>query len=310
MSWAIITHFHRSRQSLADQGSSRHSDDDGNGRVERQAVCLTNGPEYVLTRPDRISTGAIIGIAVGFFIMLQAALYWFCCRKPLAAYREQRKHRALQDLDDQQRVRPLNLIDSRTTAEASDRGDDVLPSLVDDQPSVSPFWDGAAVGYKNRQYPSDGGVASSDNLISPTLQQHQHPYPPRAAVRTDNSSPSTPLSAVSPSYPPITTSYDRSRSHTPDLPLASIMASALSSREQSKMQLLPANPDPGFEGDARPLPRGGFRRHQDGGPMPAPQRQTREADEVLELPPLYDELWSPDQGGSRDAATDRQTNGR
>lgn len=172
-----------------------------------------------------------------------------------------------------------------------DRDDDYAISPQDDQSTVSPFWDGAAVEHNATHYINDRGGVSSENLISP-LSATQHPYPPpRAALRGDSiSSPVTSATANTP-HPTAATYEDLSRSATPELPLASIMASATSSRQQSKMGMAATNPDAGFEGDARPMPRGGWRRHQDGGPLPAPRR--RPEDEVLELPPLYDDLWTP-----------------
>jgi hypothetical protein len=295
--------------------------------------------EWSRGRADaRPGTGTIIGTVVGVIIaalIAQAVLVWFCCRRQLAALLASRRQSRIRqtkggDLDLLSTGRRSVVLDDDAdwaldgtgAARRADRGRDGEYVNVDS--SVSPFWDGAAIGSRSgASTPRYDGEPSPNGYDRPPLPRLQtalssgsieHPLSgrydydstttmtdsptgPLAPARTSTPSSSRPLgsltkaqlaAALSPTNP------DSPHDSDPTDPLSPDYNSNLHS------QLSYANVDAPLQprtrqrdqyGERQPpqsAPRGGFRRHQDAGPIP---RVTRPADDVEDLPPLYEPDW-------------------
>lgn len=241
-----------------------------------------------------LTPGAIAGIVVGVIcavLILQALILWFCCRRQLTTFlanRKQKKARRSSGGIDLYEGHPGNdgLLGSGQSMRnqphrVTSRGyhDDELGT------TISPFMGGTTIGSRGSSN-FDAGRQSSHMDSSEAYGDS-----PRISLASGNAlgngwspNPGSELSHPPSSYPPPppggqhVTNSSGSSSQAPRLP--------------SKLQLAMANPDNhAMFADGQPspnTPQGGFRRHEDAGPLGP---TTNRGEEVEDLPPTYNPQW-------------------
>jgi len=236
----------------------------------------------------RLTPGAIVGIVIGAiagFLLLQALIIWFCCRRQIREYREQRRQKRL-------RMGSGGDVD---LYEGDFGGHNQLPgggmSMVNGRRVSRSDHDGAGTISPYLLTASPGEARSSMH----TLDTHDlyAPHAPFSAQgpnspRTSNSS--APSSPFNPSVP--LTNNDSAPPSPVALTNQNTGTTSTVPRLPSKLQLAMANPDNAMFEDAQPrhtAPAGGFRRHEDAGRLPG-----HEEPDVEELPPNYNPDWERD----------------
>ncbi|KAL7421420.1 hypothetical protein Q5752_004306 [Cryptotrichosporon argae] len=256
-----------------------------------------------------LSTGAIIGVVVGVVVVvvaLQAALIWFCCRRQVATFLADRRRRRSRDADSALDKRnELDLVSSRGTGAGAGGGRAVyalapstsraslshsITSAPEESSTISPFLDPETMR-RNSDFGSplmgpghwDGYGSGQDTLPTPGGN--------------------TPTPAPGPSRPPPANPSKRALlAANPDdgvLPyFAGDHATSTWSSSASDPHLRGAAPathaddaDLGTRLPPLEAPRGGFRRHEDAGPVARPRAPADAEPEVEDLPPNYDPEW-------------------
>ncbi|KAK8843337.1 hypothetical protein IAR55_006992 [Kwoniella newhampshirensis] len=278
-----------------------------------------------------LSTGAIVGIVVSAVltvVALQVALLWFCCRRQIRSLIYHRREMRGQEVkpggevdlglasrhsttldDPYATLSPSHRSTGYSIAQSRSAGDD-----LDAASDISPFWDGAAM----RTSASISGLRTAPTL--PTIRTEDSSWdlePPRAPhtgghgrndsyssmglsiSETFEGSPSSPsLSNDSPTSPLV--------GYRP--PPASTSSRQNLTKAQMAASLSTQNPDPSPSGPPgegqfgarlppQEAPSGGFRRHEDAGP-------------VEDLPPMYRPEWETDSPRSSGAGPREDTDGR
>ncbi|WWC73113.1 uncharacterized protein I206_107078 [Kwoniella pini CBS 10737] len=267
-----------------------------------------------------LSTGALVGIivsAVLVVIALQAALLWFCCRRQIRSLIYHRREMKSQEVKPGGEV-DLALADHRSIDEYQDDNTDPYAALGartsrysmarskdDVATTVSPYWDSTALpASSNARAPaldldfgSNGtGQGSSSHerhdsfalSIGQSIPEHLTPSPSLSAGGDFGfaHSPSSPL--VPNQYPSSSSASASGRGMTK----AQMAASLSASNPDTTSQFGAGNRLPPQE-----APSGGFRRHEDAGPLTRPSPP--EEPQVEDLPPMYKPEWETDsQRGS------------
>lgn len=215
-----------------------------------------------------LSGGAIAGIVVAVVVVvliIQAILVWFCCRRQLSTYLENRRQQRERRLNPEVDLFEANGTNMSSLGHTRNQGSGGSNPFDDQVATVSPFVGGS-------ECPSPISPVGTSNINS-----HSH---------------LSPISPAHPTYQSYFLTSAGSSSSVADESERSIVASAggESARAPSKAQMSATNPD---DGVLSPLytdlpspaaPRGGFRRHQDAG-------RVRVEPEVEDLPPNYDPEW-------------------
>ncbi|WRT69025.1 uncharacterized protein IL334_006007 [Kwoniella shivajii] len=274
-----------------------------------------------------LSTGALVGIVVSavlVVIALQGALLWFCCRRQIRSLIYHRREMRGQE------VKPGGEVDLGLASRNSGSYEEEDPyaalgtgtgartrssrysmsrsrSRDDAASSVSPF-----LGLGNTTPPTNLNNQNAPTLdldLDPPIRgtgigTHGHGRNDSFALSIGQSlndmdlTPSPSLSnngysSSSPLFPshhyPSTTSRSNNGNSNGTMTKAQMAAS-----------LSASNPDPTYSqfGDTRlppqDAPSGGFRRHEDAGPMQRSNEEEEPPAEVEDLPPLYKPEWETD----------------
>lgn len=243
-----------------------------------------------------LTPGAIAGIVVGVIgavLILQALILWFCCRKQVDAFLDNRKkknaRRSSGGIDLYER-HPGTGSDGLLGSGSSMRSNPSRVSRVYDDElgsTISPFM-GGTEGSRSSGWTHNRQSTHMDSEASPRISTvsgtmaglpGSNNLPPGTAP-SDHGSDLVPPSV----YPP--TQHNRTGSNG--------SSQASMSRLPMKMQLALANPDNRtLYHDGQPSPNtpvGGFRRHEDAGPL-GHQTEHPPPEEVEDLPPTYNPQW-------------------
>jgi hypothetical protein len=268
---------------------------------------------------NSLSGASIAGIAVGAIVVvliLQGAVFYFCCRRQFAAllsHKRQMKERQVkpgnvdlisthhnQTLDESMLSpdelggtghRGTTLTTSRTRQSGLDYEEDGY-----DMQSVSPFWDNNAIPsptttHNNNIYRGPFDTPPSEVELEPPLARWDDTIRDISSSSPNNgNSPSPSLGAFDSSDPLLSR-------HSPNLPGASTSTSISSAKaaevaavaEQRRAATRERRVD---EFGGRDRPSGGFRRHEDAGRVELPPGAAQ--GEVEDLPPLYQPEWEED----------------
>lgn len=203
-----------------------------------------------------LTAGAIAGIVVGVILavlILQAILVWFCCRRQIRNLLANRKARK-----NRNSTGGVDLYERRTSEPMVRR---------DEADTISPFMGGSAawesqhsLQHSLNSHSANGGNGMGSGTYSAGHSPHTSHY-----------------------YPPPSSSG-----------ASTFGVGTGSSRLPSKLQMAMQNPDNEFvesEGPPATAPAGGYRRHEDAGPiLPPPQAEAAQPP-VEDLPPTYNPQW-------------------
>ena len=279
-----------------------------------------------------LSAGTIAGIAVAAVIAvlgLQAGIFWFCCRRQIRALLSHRKEMRGRE------VKPGGNVDLASASGASIRDDSSVHSMrrqnrlseaftfssrhagtrssVGDayevDSSVSPFWDNRT---RHDSMSQMSPVAREAGPFDTPWDSPTPLEPPRLPhIRTDSLSSDrsieqhllvAPEHPSSPSTPRTAGSADplQSAPTYPQVPPPAMQASSSRTKAQMAAALSAVNRDDRDPLHGTPLPPqtappGGFRRHEDAGPLP---RSENSEEGIEDLPPMYNAEWEARGSGS------------
>lgn len=245
-----------------------------------------------------LTPGAIAGIVVGVIggvLILQALIVWFCCRRQLNTFLENRKKKNAKrmsggiDLYERHPGSDGGLLGSNSSMRSNSgrvsRGyDDELGT------TISPFMGGTTGSRGSSAWDGQRQSSHMDSESSPRISTASGTTAgfagwgalPPGAASSEHGSERLPPSA----YPPPSGAQHNRTASGGSTP-------GTASRLPSKLQLALANPDNrNVFHDGQPSPNtpvGGFRRHEDAGPLgshPPPPPE-----EVEDLPPTYNPQW-------------------
>ncbi|WWC91242.1 uncharacterized protein L201_006184 [Kwoniella dendrophila CBS 6074] len=256
-----------------------------------------------------LSTGALVGIivsAVLVVVALQGALLWFCCRRQIRSLIYHRREMRGQE------VKPGGEVDLGLATQHSgnlyeDEDHDPYAALGapttagsrystarsrdDNASSVSPFLDDTILPRTgDTQHGRHDSFALSVGQSIPELNNED--LTPSPSLSNNgfgfNHSPSSPLV---PNQYPSTSNSSSSRSGLTKAQLAASLSTTNPDNNDNQGNSFGARLPP------QEAPLGGFRRHEDAGPIQRPNQP--QAEGIEDLPPMYKPEWETDsQRGS------------